>query len=105
MSDKKHKTKAIQKKIARNRIKQLFTMAEKSALSGKLSLANRYVEIARKISMRHLVSIPDESKRRFCKHCYHYLLPGINCRVRIHRGKIVIFCSDCKKNSRFIISR
>jgi len=92
--------KKIQKTIASKRIKKLFSMAEQRALSGDLNLANRYVEIARKISMRNLVSIPKDLKRRFCKHCYSYLLPGSNCRIRIHRGRLVIYCNNCKKYTR-----
>ena len=92
--------KKTQKIIARRRINQLFLLAEKYALSGRLNLANRYVEIARKISMRNLASIPREYKRRFCKHCYRYLLPHVTCRVRIHRGKLIIYCHNCKKYTR-----
>ena len=95
--------KKTQKKIATSRINQLFILAEQNALDGKLNLSNRYVEIARKISMRYLVPIPLEHKRRFCKHCYSYLLPHVNSRIRIHRGKIVIFCNNCKKYTRIPI--
>ncbi len=95
--------KKTQKTIAKRRIRKLFVLAEKNALEGKLSLSSRYVEIARHISMKCLVPIPKEYKRRFCKHCYNYLLPHVNCRVRIHRGKIVIFCNNCKKYTRIPI--
>ncbi|MCX6667881.1 MAG: ribonuclease P [Euryarchaeota archaeon] len=92
--------KKIQKTIARSRINQLFLLAEKYALSGRLNLANRYVDLARKISMRYLVPMPKEFKRRFCKHCYQYLLPHVTCRIRIHRGKLVIYCHNCKNYTR-----
>ena len=95
--------KKTQKKIATSRINQLFILAEQNALNGKLNFSTRYVEIARKISMRYLVPIPLEHKRRFCKHCYSYLLPHVNSRIRIHRGKIVIFCNNCKKYTRIPI--
>lgn len=90
----------IQKTIASQRITYLFTLAESYARQGKLALANRYVELARKISMKYLVPIPGEFKRRFCTHCYHYLLPPMTCRVRIHRGMIITYCHSCKKYSR-----
>jgi ribonuclease P protein subunit RPR2 len=63
-------------------------------------LSDRYVALARKISMKYLVPIPTEYIRRFCKHCNNYLLPPLTCRVRIHRGMIITFCSNCKKYSR-----
>jgi len=100
MAKRNIKDKKIQKTIAERRIKQLFLLAEQQALNNKLNLANRYIELARKISMRYLVSIPKDYKRRFCKHCYSYLLPYVTCRIRIHRGKLIIYCYDCKRYSR-----
>jgi len=101
MSKKRtQKDKKNQKTIAKTRIDQLFDLAEKCALSDRLNLANRYVEIARKISMRHLVPIPKEYKRRFCKHCYNYLLPHLTGRIRIHRNKLIIYCFNCNKYTR-----
>ena len=94
------KEKKFQKIIASKRINQLFSLAEQKALSGNFDLASRYVEIARKISMRHVLPMPLEYKRRFCKHCYSYLLPSSNCRVRIHRSKLIIYCDGCKKYTR-----
>jgi len=90
-------SRRIQRIIARKRIKKLFEMAEERALKGDLYFANRYVDIARRISMRTLTRIPKKYKIRFCKHCYHYLLPGVTCRVRVQRGKIVTYCYNCKK--------
>ena len=101
---RKQISKLEQKKIAKIRINKLFYLAEKKALLKQFDLANRYVKIARKISMRYLVSIPSYYKRRFCKHCYSYLLPGENCRIRINKGKIVVYCANCKTTSRFVIN-
>jgi len=104
MSRKKiYVAKKVQGAIAKKRIIQLFLMAEKMAISGNMILANRYVEIARKISMRYKVTIPREFKRRFCKNCYKYLLPGLNCRIRIYRSRLIIYCDNCKKYTRIPI--
>ncbi len=92
--------KKLNKSIAKKRIKRLFTLAEECASYNKLELSNRYVFLARKIAMRYLVPIPNKFKRRFCKHCYCYLIPGNNCRVRICRSKIIINCFNCKKYTR-----
>lgn len=101
MTKKKNlRDKKNQKTIAKRRIKRLFSLAEQNALANKLSLANRYVELARSISMRCLTPIPKEYKHCFCKHCYSYLLPGVTSRMRIHRGKIVIYCSSCRRYMR-----
>jgi len=104
MSRKKiYMLKKLQNTIAKRRINQLFLMAEKMASSGDITLSNRYVEIARKISMRYKISIPKEFKRRVCKNCYKYLVQGLNCRIRIHRGKLIIYCYNCKNYTRIPI--
>ena len=103
MSNKKTRNKKEQKNIAKKRIIRLFELAEQNALDNKLDLADRYVQIARKISMRCLAPIPSEFKRRFCKHCYSYLLPSVNSRYRVHDKRLVIFCSNCKKYTRIPI--
>jgi ribonuclease P protein subunit RPR2 len=97
---KKKNNKKNQKQTAEKRIKKLFLMAEKKALNKDISLANRYVQLARKISMKYLVPMPIEFKRRFCKHCYIYLLPTVNSRFRIHNKCLVIFCFNCQKYTR-----
>jgi ribonuclease P protein subunit RPR2 len=89
-----------QKEIALDRIKTLFKEA-KDVFSKDKALANRYVKLARELGMKYKVRIPSNLKRRFCKHCYHYLMPGVNLRVRTREGKVVYYCLDCKKYSRF----
>jgi ribonuclease P protein subunit RPR2 len=69
------------------------------------ALSDRYVHLARKISTRYKVRIPRELKRRFCKHCFSFLVPGKNCRVRTHEGKVVYYCLKCKKFMRFPYSK
>ena len=85
-----------QKEIARERINALFRQA-KEVFKEKPELADRYVFLARKIAMRYKLRIPFELKRRFCKHCYKYLVSGRNCRIRVQRGKIVYYCLKCKR--------
>ncbi|MBW3004311.1 ribonuclease P [Candidatus Woesearchaeota archaeon] len=92
------------KQTAKERINYLFEQAGK-AFNKNPSLSNRYVTLARKLSMKYKVQIPRELKRRFCKHCYKYLVPGKNCRVRTHKGKVVYFCQNCKKFMRFVLPR
>ncbi|MBI4983292.1 ribonuclease P [Candidatus Woesearchaeota archaeon] len=96
------RSKNQQKKIALVRIKLLFNQAEEVFPMSKV-LANRYVQLAQNISMKVKVRIPKELKRRFCKHCYAYLTPGVNARVRTRGGKVIISCLDCKKFMRIPI--
>lgn len=95
---RKYKDKpAAFKAVALERIKKLFEEAGKTE---EQSLANRYVELARKLGMRYKVRIPPELKRRYCKHCYAYLIPSKNCRVRVARGKVIYLCLNCKHFTR-----
>ena len=93
------------KRIARRRINHLFEMAEKMALEGRLELATRYVDIARRMGMKYLVRIPWQYKRRFCKECHSYLLPGENCTVRIKKKTLIISCHVCGHVTRVPFAR
>lgn len=90
----------ILKKIALQRIIELFEQANLKFKEDS-NLSNRYIYLARKIGMKYKVRIPRELKRRFCKHCYEYIVPSVNCRVRIHGGKTIYSCFNCKKFMRF----
>lgn len=95
----KNNSKPI-KKIALERIRVLFEEAGKIYKKDP-SLADRYVAIAKKVAMKSQMSIPSYLKKRFCKKCSHYLVPGLNCRVRIRNKKLVYFCLNCKNYMRF----
>ena len=88
--------KAEQKRVAAERIVELFRQAEARFKESPM-LANRYVEIARKLSMKYKARIPAQLKRRYCKYCHAYLVPSVNCRVRLQNKKVVYYCLDCKR--------
>lgn len=102
MSNKKRILKQEDRKTAMDRIKNLFSQAE-VMFSSDPALSDRYVSLARKLAMKHRIRIPRDLKRRFCKHCFRYLVPSKNCRVRINNGKVVYHCSGCKGFMRFSI--
>lgn len=89
-----------QKEIALDRIMTLFDEARQMFKKDK-ELANRYVNMARELSMKYKVPIPSRLKKQFCKHCKHFLFPPINCRVRLQKSKVVYSCLDCKHYMRF----
>lgn len=91
----RRREKALHKVIAKQRISQLFELAEREALRDRMNRADRYVEIARKIGMKYRVRIPKKYKLLFCKNCYRFLLPGVNARIRVSRGRLIIYCSRC----------
>ncbi|MBS3102256.1 ribonuclease P [Candidatus Woesearchaeota archaeon] len=83
-------------KIARERVEVLFRQA-KEMFREDSSLSDRYVQLARKITMKYKVKIPSSLKRKFCKHCHKFLVPSVNCRIRVQRGKAVYYCLSCKR--------
>ena len=97
-------SKAKQKEIAKERIAILMEKADEIFAENK-GLANRYITLSRKIAMKVKLRMPHEYKRKFCKHCYKYLKPGTNARVRTRDGKVVISCFECKKFTRIPIKK
>jgi len=98
------KTKKELQQIALQKIKILFQEA-KIQFDKNSSLSDRYVKLARKIAMKVNLRIPVEYKRRFCRHCYSYLVPGKTCRVRIHKSRVIYYCLKCKKFMRFVVKK
>ena len=91
-------TKKYLKEIALERIHTLFKEAKK-----RPAYANRYVEIARNISMKVNLPMPKEYKRKYCKHCYTYFDKD-SLRVRTGKGFVSYTCLRCKKQMRFKLS-
>jgi ribonuclease P protein subunit RPR2 len=72
----------------------------REAIKSDKQKANNAVKKARKMAMKHRLSLPAALKRTFCAHCYAFLKHGENTRVRIHKSRVIIFCGECKKYSR-----
>lgn len=95
------------KRIALQRVETLFRLAKESFKEDP-PLAHRYVKIARRIAMGAKVRLPREYRRQVCKYCKDFILPGVNCRVRIKQRRephVVITCSDCGKQTRILLKR
>jgi ribonuclease P protein subunit RPR2 len=88
------------RRIALESITDLFSQAQQR--SGKnIELSDRYVFLARKIAMKYKIKMPKALKMRVCKHCHRYLIHGVNCRVRLNKGKLVYYCFNCRNFMRF----
>lgn len=98
-----NKKRKEQIEIATERIKKLFSEAaivfKKDSKEGP-KLANRYVHLARKMAMKFKIKFTSAQRRRFCKHCYSYLVYSVNSRVRLKDKKLVYYCKNCKKYTR-----
>ena len=91
-----------QVEIARKRIRFLFREAE-GVFKDNSKQADKYVKTARKLSMKFKIKLTSQLKRKFCKHCHIFLMPGINARVRVHKHRVIYYCSKCKNFTRFLI--
>ncbi len=103
MPKKYHKKPISQIKIAKARTNFLFKLAKENFKENH-SLSDKYVKIARRIAMKYKIRLPSQLKKRFCKHCHKYLVPGVNCRVRIHKHRLIYYCFSCKHYMRHPIS-
>jgi ribonuclease P protein subunit RPR2 len=93
---------ASTRRIAMQRIQTLFRLA-KETFNEDPSLAQRYVDTARRIAMAAKIRLPREYRRQVCRHCKSFILPGVNCRVRIKQQRephVVITCLNCGKQTR-----
>ena len=91
------------RKIALERINILFTLAER-VFPYDRELANRYVEIALAVQQKAKVRMPRKWKRRYCKRCHSFLVPGVNAQVRLRQKRmphVVIKCLECRHIMRY----
>jgi len=99
MKRSNRKKKGLHQDIARKRIEELFKQAQ---IAKSDDLANRYAEMAHKISLKFKVSFTKSQKQSYCKKCKSYLRKGYNCRIRLNEGKVVVKCLNCGNIRRFV---
>jgi len=87
---------AFQQEIAKERIQILLHLAEKE-FGRNLNRSIRYVELARKISLRYNVRMDKLQKSKFCKRCNSLMVPGLTSSVRLDSGRklLIIKCKKC----------
>lgn len=91
------KNNAKVKKIALERIERLLDFASK-IFKERPELAHRYAELVWKIKTRYNLKLPQRLKRKFCKKCQSFWVPGKTCRVRLKSSRpphVVINCLEC----------
>ena len=90
------------KQIALQQIQTLFRLA-REVIREDPKLAQRYVGVAKKISMGIRLRLPKEYRRLICRHCKSFIVPGVNCRVRTQprrKPHVVVTCFTCGKHTR-----
>jgi len=82
-------------RVAAERIQRLFALAAEEAASGPSPLADRYVDLARRIGMRYNVRIPRAFAGSYCRGCSRYWVEGRTVRTRLRGGRRVATCLGC----------
>jgi ribonuclease P protein subunit RPR2 len=88
-------TKKAQKELALKEVNEILSKA-KEVFDTKPGLAHKYAKKARRIALKYKIRLPANLKRKICKNCYSYLVPGKNLRVRTRKGHVVLYCLECK---------
>ena len=97
---KEYRKKPVkQQDIAKRRINFLFRIAKESFKKNPKT-AEKCVKLATRVAMKHKIRLDSNFKKQFCKHCHNFLVPGANLRVRIHKHRVVYYCSNCKQYMR-----
>jgi ribonuclease P protein subunit RPR2 len=86
--------------VAEERIERLHELAREATASGHPDRAREYVRRARRLAERNRLTLPREFLRFTCDACDAYLRPGVNARVRLQNGHVVITC-DCGHHHRY----
>lgn len=67
--------------------------------------ARKVITAARKLAAKSRTKIPVQWRRRFCRKCNVFLIPGKNCRIRMRDGKIVVSCLECTNIRRLPVKK
>ena len=86
--------------IAAERIERLHELARAAAAEGEDDRAREYVRLARRIAERNRLRLPRSFRRSTCDTCDAFLRPGVNARVRLQDGHVVVTC-DCGAQARY----
>jgi ribonuclease P protein subunit RPR2 len=92
-------------RIARERIADLFALAEREAERPDVRLAHRYVQLARKVGTRYNVRLPSEYRELYCRSCSTYWIEGRTVRTRLRTGQRVRTCLTCGRARRVSLAR
>jgi len=87
-------------RIARERIADLFARAEREATRLDSKLANRYVQLARRVGTRYNIRLPAEYRELYCRGCSAYWVEGRTVRTRLRGARRVRTCLSCGRTRR-----
>ncbi|MFB6068549.1 MAG: ribonuclease P protein component 4 [Halobacterium sp.] len=86
--------------IPEERIERLHEQSREAAAAGDVDRSREYVRMARRIAERNRLRLPREFRRFTCDACDAYLVPGVDARVRLQSGHVVVRC-ECGEIARY----
>ena len=93
--------------IATQRIQILFKLAEETHPTDP-KRAQCYTDLARRIATRNRTHLPTDLRRRICRKCKAFLVPGSSSRTRIRQRRephVAITCLRCGHTTRIPLRR
>jgi RNase P subunit RPR2 len=97
---KKPTKKQLDRVEAKQKITELFTEAYKVRNTDPKH-AHSCAKQAYKLALQKRIKLHKKDKRKFCKHCLTYFIPGKNFRVRTTGKTVTYSCLSCNKWQRF----
>jgi RNase P subunit RPR2 len=92
-------------RIARERIADLFALAERESERPDSHLADRYVQLARRVGTRYNARLPAEYRELYCRGCSAYWVEGRTVRTRLRGGRRIRTCLACGRARRVPLGR
>ena len=96
--------KNSERRVAEERMKELFKLAIEDEKDDKTQEANRKYELIYLYSTKYKLKVLEDSKTWVCKKCKKGIYSGLG-RVRINKSVITISCNSCGYVRRIPISR
>ena len=90
-------------RLARERIDDLFALAEEEATDPRSQLPDRYTLLARKVGMRYNARLPPEYRELYCRGCSAFWVEGRTVRTRLRAGCRVRTCLVCGRARRVLL--
>jgi ribonuclease P protein subunit RPR2 len=97
--EKREIAKKAQKESSLQQVRSLFDAAA-VIFPKNPAEAHKLTAKAHTIVLRSKLKLPAVLKKRYCKHCKAFWMPGKTVRVRLAKGRIIYSCLSCRKIQR-----
>jgi ribonuclease P protein subunit RPR2 len=85
-------------------LQELLTLAASNVQKNPVLSRNAVRDVMR-LSQTMRIRVPLEEKRKLCRNCFTYLVPGVTSATRVAKGRVIITCLHCKHVKRLQFRR